>query len=101
MLPIRLVMENRCKTVCQKQSGNDTEDQSGKDRSGNMFFIPRIKFFHLFPPQKSGMFGRNPLKHTKYNENYSMHAHLVSRNPQYHNIEGISLEKFILFHKKI
>ena len=40
----------RFETVCQKQSGNDTKDQTGKDCCGNMFFIPRIEFFHLFPP---------------------------------------------------
>ena len=73
--------QNRCKTVRKKQSGQDTEKQADKDRTGNMLLIPGIKFFHFSPPQKSGMFGRNPLKHTKYNENYSMHAHLVSRNP--------------------
>ena len=35
----------RFETVCQKQSGNDTKDQTGKDCCGNMFFIPRIEFF--------------------------------------------------------
>ena len=42
--------KNRFEAVCQKQTGNDTQDQSGKDCCGNMFFIPRIEFFHLFPP---------------------------------------------------
>ena len=73
--------QNRCKTVCKKQSGQDTEKQADKNRTGDMLLIPGLNFFHFFSSSKSGMFGRNPLKHTKYNENYSMYAYLVSRNP--------------------
>ena len=44
--------QNRCKTVCKKQSGQDTEKQADKDRTGNMLLIPGIKFFHFFSSSK-------------------------------------------------
>ena len=44
--------QNRCKTVCEKQSGQDTEKQADKDCTGNMLLIPGIKFFHFFSSSK-------------------------------------------------
>ena len=42
--------QNRCKTVRKKQSGQDTEKQADKDRTGNMLPVPGIKRFHLCVP---------------------------------------------------
>ena len=39
--------KNRFEPVCQKQTGNDTQDQSGKDCCGNMFFITTNRIFSI------------------------------------------------------
>ena len=42
--------EDWLKPACQKKSCEDTEDQPGKDRTGDMFPVPGIKRFHLRVP---------------------------------------------------
>ena len=44
--------QNRCETVCQKQAGQDTKNQTGKDRTGDMLLVPCIKFFHFITSSK-------------------------------------------------
>ena len=44
--------QNRSKAVGQKQSGQNTEKQADKDRTGDMLLIPCVKFFHFIPPHK-------------------------------------------------
>ena len=44
--------QNRSEAVGQKQSGQNTEKQTDKDRTGDMLLIPCVKFFHFIPPHK-------------------------------------------------
>ena len=91
--------QNRCKTVRKKQSGQDTEKQADKDRTGNMLLIPGIKFFLLL--KKVVCLAEILLNIQNITKIIACTRIWCQEILQYYNIEGISLEKFILFHKKI
>ena len=87
--------QNRCKTVRKKQSGQDTEKQADKDRTGNMLLIPGIKFFSFFLLLKKVVCLAEILLNIQNITKIIACTRIWCQEIlQYYNIEGISLEKF-------